>query len=160
MLYEDAFIARRYANLRAFYDVHEAEMYPATRTIVGWGRGYSGADVFVAQHRLARAKRALLRNFDEIDVLVTPTTPTTFTVADMERDNIALNAVMGSYTNFVNLLDMCALAVPNGFRADGLAQGISFVAPALCEATVLAFGAAWHRALGLPMGATGNAIPI
>jgi allophanate hydrolase len=160
MLYEDAFIARRYANLRAFYDVHEAEMYPATRTIVGWGRGYSGADVFVAQHRLARAKRALLRNFDEIDVLVTPTTPTTFTVADMERDNIALNAVMGSYTNFVNLLDMCALAMPNGFRADGLAQGISFVAPALCEATVLAFGAAWHRALGLPMGATRNAIPI
>jgi allophanate hydrolase len=66
---------------------------------------------------------------------------------------------MGSYTNFVNLLDMCALAVPNGFRADGLAQGISFVAPALSEATILAFGAAWHRGLGLQMGATGNGIP-
>jgi allophanate hydrolase len=159
MLYEDAFIARRYANLRTFYDAHEAEIHPATRTIVGWGRGYSGADVFVAQHRLARAKRALLAHFDSIDVLVTPTTPTTFMIADVERDNIALNAVMGSYTNFVNLLDMCALAVPNGFRADGLAQGISFVAPALGEATILAFGAAWHRGLGSPMGATGNAIP-
>jgi allophanate hydrolase len=159
MLYEDAFIARRYANLRAFYDAHEADMHPATRTIVGWGRAYSGADVFIAQHRLARAKRALLAHFNAIDVLVTPTTPTTFTVADVERDNIALNAVMGSYTNFVNLLDMCALAVPNGFRADGLAQGISFVTPALCESTILAIGAAWHRALGSPMGATGHAVP-
>ncbi len=159
MLYEDAFIARRYANLRSFFDLHEAEIYPATRTIVGWGRGYSGADVFEAQYRLARHKRTLLRHFETIDVLVTPTTPTTFRVAEVEQDNIALNAVMGSYTNFVNLLDMCALAVPNGFRADGLAQGISFVAPELQEATILAFGAAWQRALGLPMGATGNALP-
>jgi allophanate hydrolase len=159
MLYEDAFIARRYANLRGFYDTHAAEMHPATREIVGWGRGYSGADVFEAQHRLARHKRALLGHFDGIDVLVTPTTPTTFTVAEVEADNIALNAVMGTYTNFVNLLDMCALAVPNGFRPDGLAQGISFVAPALRERDVLAFGAAYHRALGLCMGSTHNRIP-
>ena len=159
MLYEDAFIARRYANLRDFYDLHAAAMHPATREIVGRGREYSGADVFVAQHRLARAKRALLRQFDDIDILVTPTTPTTFTVAALEADNVALNAVMGSYTNFVNLLDMCAIAVPNGFRANGLAQGISFVAPELREAAVLAYGAAYHRRLGLPMGATGHAIP-
>jgi allophanate hydrolase len=156
MLYEDAFVARRYANLRAFYDRHAAAMHPATREIVGWGRRYAGADVFEAQHRLLRHKRALLRHFDDIDVLATPTTPTTFTVAEVEADNIALNAVMGTYTNFVNLLDMCAIAVPNGFRADGLAQGISFVAPALREATILAFGAAYHRALGGPMGATGH----
>ena len=159
MLYEDAFIARRYANLRDFFDRNEASLHPATRTIVGWGRGYSGADVFAAQHLLARLKRQVLGQFDDIDVLVTPTTPTTFTVADVQADNIALNAVMGSYTNFVNLLDMCAIAVPSGFRADGLPQGISFVAPAMQEAVILAFAAAWHRALGLPMGATGNAIP-
>jgi allophanate hydrolase len=159
MLYEDAFIARRYANLRDFYDRAAASLHPATREIVGWGRGYTAADVFEAQHRLARHKRALLRHFADIDVLVTPTTPTTFTVAELERDNIALNAVMGTYTNFVNLLDMCAIAVPNGFRADGLPQGIMFIAPELREDAILAFAAAWQRALGLPMGATGQALP-
>ena len=66
---------------------------------------------------------------------------------------------MGTYTNFVNLFDFCALAVPSGFRPDGLAQGISLVAPPLQENCLLALGAAWHRALGLPMGATANPVP-
>ncbi len=159
MLYEDAFIARRYANLQAFYDAHEAALHPATRTIVGWGRGYSGADVFAAQHRLARYRRIIGGMMAGIDVLVTPTTPTTFTVAAMTEDNIALNAVLGTYTNFVNLLDLCAIAVPNGMRADGKPQGISFVGLPLQDARVAAFGAAWERQRGLALGATQNPLP-
>jgi allophanate hydrolase len=107
MLYEDAFIARRYANLRSFFDHHEAEIHPATRTIVGWGREYSGADVFEAQYRLARHKRTLLRHFEPIDVLVTPTTPTTFRVAEVEQGNIALNAVMAP-TRTSSICSICA----------------------------------------------------
>ncbi len=159
MLYEDAFIARRYANLQSFYDAHEAALHPATRTIVGWGRDYSGADVFVAQHRLARYRRIITGMMAGVDVLVTPTTPTTFTVAAMTADNIALNAVLGSYTNFVNLLDMCAITVPNGLRADGKPQGISFVGLPLQDAQIAAFGAAWERQRGLALGATGNSLP-
>jgi allophanate hydrolase len=160
MLYEDAFIARRYANLQTFYDAHEAALHPATRTIVGWGRDYSGADVFVAQHRLARSRRVIGAMMDGIDVLVTPTTPTTFTVAAMGEDNIALNAVLGTYTNFVNLLDMCAIAVPNGLRADGKPQGISFVGLPLRDAQLAGFAAAWERQLGLTLGATQNPLPL
>jgi allophanate hydrolase len=159
MLYEDAFIARRYANLQPFFDAHEAELHPATRTIIGWGRSYSAADVFVAQHRLLRLKRVILGMLDGLDVLVTPTTPTTFTVAELTEDNIALNAVLGTYTNFVNLLDMCAIAVPNGLRADGKPQGISFVAPAWQDSVVASFGAAWTARRGLPLGATDNPHP-
>jgi allophanate hydrolase len=159
MLYEDAFIARRYANLQAFFDAHEAELHPATRTIIGWGRDYSAADVFVAQHKLLRLKRVVLGMMAGLDVLVTPTTPTTFTVAQLGDDNITLNAALGTYTNFVNLLDMCAIAVPNGFRADGKPQGISFVAPALQDSVVASFGAAWTARRGLPLGATGNLLP-
>ncbi len=159
MLYEDAFIARRYANLQSFYDAHEAALHPATRTIVGWGRGYSGADVFVAQHRLARYRRIITGMMAGIDVLVTPTTPTTFTVTAMNQDNIALNAMLGTYTNFVNLLDLCAIAVPNGLRADGKPQGLSFVGLPLQDARVAAFGAAWERHRGLTLGATQNPLP-
>lgn len=159
MLYEDAFIARRYANLQTFFDEHNAEIHPATRTIVGWGRGYSGADVFEAQHRLARHKRGIMAMMAGLDILVTPTTPTTFTVTEMQADNIALNAVLGTYTNFVNLLDMCAIAVPNGTRADGKPQGISFVSSALQDSLVASFGAAWERQRRLTLGATGNPHP-
>lgn len=159
MLYEDAFIARRYANLRPIVEAHGERFHPATREIISWGAKYSAADVFVAQHTLAKHKKYALALFDQIDVLVTPTTPTTFTVAELERDNIRLNAVMGTYTNFVNLMDFCALAVPNGFRSDGLAQGISLVAPALQENRIVALGTAWHRSLDLPIGATGNPYP-
>jgi allophanate hydrolase len=159
MLYEDAFIARRYANLQSFYDAHEAALHPATRTIVGWGRGYSGADVFVAQHRLARYRRIIGGMMDGLDILVTPTTPTTFTVAAMNEDNIALNAVLGTYTNFVNLLDFCAIAVPNGRRADGKPQGISFVAPPLQDARITGFAAAWERQGSWTLGATQNPLP-
>jgi allophanate hydrolase len=159
MLYEDAFIARRYANLQTFYDAHEAALHPATRTIVGWGRAYSGADVFVAQHRLLRYRRIIIGMLAGVDVLVTPTTPTTFTVAAMTEDNIALNAVLGTYTNFVNLLDMCAIAMPNGMRADGKPQGISFVGLPLRDAQIAAFAAAWERQRGLTLGATENPLP-
>lgn len=160
MLYEDAFIARRYANLREIVEAHGERFHPATREIVSWGVKYSAADVFVAQYALAKHKKYALSLFDDVDVLVTPTTPTTFTVAELEADNIRLNAVMGTYTNFVNLMEFCALAVPNGFRPDGLAQGISFVAPPLQDRRLCAFGAAWQRALAPTMGATGLTVPL
>jgi allophanate hydrolase len=159
MLYEDAFIARRYANLKPVFERCGDRFHPASREILSWGAKYSGADVFAAQYRLAAYRKTAMRLFDEVDVMVTPTTPTTFTVAELEADNIRLNAVMGTYTNFVNLMDFCALAVPAGFRPDGLPQGISFVAPPLQDSRLCAFGAAWHRSLGLPLGATGNAFP-
>lgn len=159
MLYEDAFIARRYANLRPIVEAHGERFHPATREIISSALKYSAADVFIAQYELARHKKHALTIFDDVDVMVTPTSPTTFTVAELEADNIRLNAVMGTYTNFVNLMDCCAIAVPNGFRPDGLAQGISFVAPALQDRKIAGFGAAWQRRLGLPLGATRNPLP-
>ena len=159
MLYEDAFIARRYANMQSFYNAHEGALHPATRTIVGWGKAYSGADVFAAQHRLARYRRMIFGMLAGIDVLVTPTTPTTFTVAAMRQDNISLNAVLGVYTNFVNLLDLCAIAVPNGMRPDGKPQGISFVGRPLQDAWIASFAAAWERQRAFTLGATGNPLP-
>ncbi|MCB8876802.1 amidase family protein [Acidisoma silvae] len=159
MLYEDAFIARRYANLQSFFDAHEDQIYPATRDIIGWGRGYSGADVFVAQQTLARHARTIRQMTADLDILVTPTTPTTFTIEQMLADNIRNNAMLGTYTNFVNLLDMCAVTVPMGFRGDGQPLGISFVGQALQDSAAASFAQAFHTALGGKLGATQTPLP-
>lgn len=159
MLYEDAFIARRYANLQSFFDGHEAEIFPATREIIGWGRKYSGADVFVAQQNLARYRQTIRHVTQGLDIIVTPTTPTTFTVEQMLADNIRHNATLGTYTNFVNLLDMCAVTVPMGFRADGQPLGLSFVGRALDDSLAASFAHAFHAALGGTLGATQTPIP-
>jgi allophanate hydrolase len=87
-----------------------------------------------------------------------PTVPTIYTRAALEADPIARNAHLGLYTNFVNLLDLCALAVPAGFRADGLPHGITLVGPAWSDAGLAAFGDRWQRACDLPLGATGQRI--
>ena len=159
MLYEDAFIARRYANLEDVFRRCGDRFHPATREILSWGKEYSGADVFVAQYKLAGYRKFALRLFETADVMVTPTSPTTFTIKELEEKNIERNAIMGTYTNFVNLMEFCAIAVPNGFRPDGLAQGLMFIGPSASDSRILAFGSAYHRALGLPMGATGNPLP-
>jgi allophanate hydrolase len=160
MLYEDAFIARRYANLQSFFDAHEAEVFPATREIIGWGRKYSGADVFVAQQTLARHAQTIRHMTAGLDILLTPTTPTTYTVEQMLADNIRCNAMLGTYTNFVNLLDMCAVTVPMGFRADGQPLGLSFVGHALQDSAAASFAHAFHTTLGGTLGATNAPLPL
>ncbi|BBE74867.1 amidase family protein [Oharaeibacter diazotrophicus] len=159
MLYEDAFIARRYANLKPIFEACGDRFHPATRAVLSQALKYSAADVFVAQYELAGHRKYALALFDDVDVMVLPTTPTTFTVEELEERNVECNAIMGSYTNFVNLMEFCALAVPNGFRPDGLPQGLMFVGPSFADDRVLGFGAAWHRATGLTLGATGHPQP-
>jgi allophanate hydrolase len=159
MLYEDAFIARRYANLEETYQRCGDRFHPATREILTSALKYSAADLFVAEHKMARYRKLAMALFEDVDVMVTPTTPTTFTIAELAEKNIERNAIMGSYTNFVNLMGFCALAVPNGFRPDGLPQGLMFIAPSFEDNLLLGFGAAYHEALGLAMGATGHKLP-
>ena len=91
-----------------------------------------------------------------MDFLLVPTTPTIYTIAEIEADSIRLNALLGSYTNFVNLMGLCGIAIPNGFREDGLPQGITLLGQPFREAYLSAVGAAYHRAIDLPLGATPN----
>jgi allophanate hydrolase len=88
-----------------------------------------------------------------------PTAPTIHRIDAVARDPIALNSQLGHYTNFVNLLDWSALALPAGFRTDGLPFGCTLIGPAWCEAPLLTLGARWHDQLALRMGATSHAVP-
>ena len=88
-----------------------------------------------------------------------PTTPTIYRVAEVEAEPILLNARLGTYTNFVNLMGLCGIAVPSGFRRDGLPLGITVLAEPFAEARAAAIAGAFHRATGLTLGATGVAHP-
>ena len=94
-----------------------------------------------------------------VDFLVVPTTPTIYRIDEVEAEPRKLNAQLGAYTNFVNLLDLAAVAVPAGFRDDGLPAGVTLVGPAGSDAQLAAFASALHRATSRTLGATGLPLP-
>jgi allophanate hydrolase len=108
---------------------------------------------------LAELARATQPVWEQVDVLLLPTTPTIYRVDDVVAKPILLNSRLGTYTNFVNLLDLCALALPAGFRPDGLPQGVTLMAPAWSDRMLAGLGCAWQAATGYTLGATGWSMP-
>ncbi len=159
LLYGGAWVAERYQAIRAFFDDHADEVFPPVREIIDDGRTQSAADAFAGQYKLRALKRPCDRVWRDIDVLVTPTTGTIYPIAAMEADPLRLNANLGYYTNFMNLLDLAATAVPAGFQANGLPFGVTLVAPPHQDGPLLHLASRFHQALGGRLGATPNALP-
>src|SRR5262249_3180071 len=122
------------------------------------GRGVSGADAFRGAYRLAELKRAAERTFDEVDALLLPTAPFHPTIEAVLADPVEQNAKLGLYTNFVNLLDLAALALPAGFTESRLPFGVTLVGPAFSDGALAAFGDRLHRATAPTWGASGVAL--
>ncbi|MEO6856810.1 MAG: allophanate hydrolase, partial [Rhodoferax sp.] len=120
LLYDSALVAERYAAVRGFFDAHEAEVVEPVRSILASGRAYSAADLVDAQVRLRAYGQQAAVMWDSIDILLVPTAPTHYTIAQMQADPVVLNRNLGAYTNFVNLLDYAAISVPSSLRSDGL----------------------------------------
>lgn len=158
-LYEGPFIAQRTANLEVFLEKHEDDVFPATREILGWGHGYTAKDLFRAEYRLRAVKQFAHSLFCDVAFLATPTTPTTVTVDQMLADNVGQNAMLGTYTNFVNLVDLPSISVPSGFRGDGLPLGLMLTGARLDDARLSAFAAAYQKRSGFPLGATKSVHP-
>jgi allophanate hydrolase len=159
LLYESALVAERYAAIRPFFDAHEAEVIEPVRSIIAAGRRYSAADVFDAQARLQALGQEARRIWPQIDTLVVPTAPTHVTIEAMLADPVALNRDLGTYTNFVNLLDYAALSVPSSMRPDGLPFGITLIGPCGSDWQLADLGQRYHHLTGLPQGATGVPLP-
>src|SRR5690606_30025651 len=106
------------------------QVHPVTRMVLEPGRRITGVDVFRGLHRLAELRAEAGRVWRSIDVLAVPTVPTTYTQAEMAADPVARNADLGRYTNFCNLLDLAAVAVPGGTTPAGRPHGITLMAPA------------------------------
>ncbi len=158
LLYESALVAERYAALREFFDAHEGEVIEPVRTILANGRRYSAADLVLAQTELRAFGQQAAALWAGMDVLLVPTAPTHYTIAQMQADPVALNRNLGAYTNFVNLLDYAALSVPSSIRPDGLPFGITLVGPCGSDWQLAELGQRYHQATGLPQGATGQAL--
>jgi len=153
LLYEGAWVAERLAALKTFAAEHSEAMDTSVRVIVTGAARLSAVDAFEGQYALAAAVRAADTEWARMDVLLMPTAPTQYTVEEVNADPIALNRRLGHYTNFVNLLDYAAIAVPAGFRADGLPFGVTLVAPAFSDAALGAIADRLHRAAESGMGA-------
>ena len=159
LLYESALVAERYAAIRPFFDAHEAEVIEPVRSIIAAGRAYTAADVFDAQTRLQALGQQARAIWPHIDTLVVPTAPTHVSIEAMLADPVALNRDLGTYTNFVNLLDYAALSVPSSIRPDGLPFGITLIGPCASDWQLADLGQRYHHATGLPQGATGLPLP-
>jgi allophanate hydrolase len=159
LLYGGPWVAERLAALEAFMSAHSEEMYPVTRSIIAGGTQYKAVDVFRAQQRLKTLRETCLKVFEQAEVLVVPTIPTLPKRADVEADSILWSRRLGTYTNFANLVGLCALAVPSAFTTGGLPSGITLLGPPGSERRLCEIGMAWQRQLDLPLGATGNRLP-
>ena len=154
LLFEGPWVAERYVAIREFIEKQPAALHPVTRTIIGGAVKFSANDAFAAFYRLKELQRAAAATWDAVDVLVTPTAGTVYTIAEFEADPIRTNSNLGHYTNFVNLLDLSAIAVPAGFLGNGLPFGITLIAPAFADEALCALGDAAQRAAVTTMGAT------
>ncbi|WP_199486160.1 MULTISPECIES: allophanate hydrolase [Micromonospora] len=141
LLYGGPWVAERWAGFGTH--LSGAGVDPTVRRIVTPGRDVAGPDVFAALDRLAALRRATEQVWLDVDALLLPVTPGHPTLAEVAADPVGVNSRLGTYTNFVNLLDLCAVAVPAGTRADGLPFGVQFVAPAFADLPLLDLAARW-----------------
>ncbi len=159
LLYESALVAERYAAVRGFVDAHADEIVEPVRGILESGRGYSAADMCEAQTKLRAFGQQAAEIWQGIDVLLVPTAPTHYTIAQMQADPVALNRNLGAYTNFVNLLDYAAISVPSTIRPDGLPFGITLIGPCGSDWQLADLGQRYHHATGLRQGALDLPLP-
>jgi allophanate hydrolase len=157
LLYDGPWVAERYISVRSLIASAPEAMHPVTRQIILGGAHPGAVDAFKAFYQLEELRRVRDHTFGEIDMLALPTVPTVYTVAQVLADPIGLNSRLGTYTNFVNLLDLCALAVPASMQATPF--GITLLAQAGNDATLASLGRVFHAGTGLPLGATGTAQP-
>ena len=159
LLYNSALVAERYAAIQPFFDAHELEVMEPVRSIIAKGRDFSAADLYAAQTKLRIYGHQAAAMWHDIDVLLVPTAPTHYTIADMQADPVVLNRNLGEYTNFVNLLDYAAIAVPSSLRADGLPFGVTLIGPCGSDWQLAGLGQRLHQSTGLKQGSTGLNLP-
>jgi allophanate hydrolase len=144
LLYEGPWVAERLLAAGKLLNENPDALRPELRAILSGATRYTAADVFNAQVQLAALRRDADAQWQKMDVLLLPTTGTIYKIAEVEANPLQLNKNLGYYTNFVNLLDLSAIAVPNGILSTGLPMGITFMAPAFHEKWLLHIGSAFH----------------
>ncbi len=154
LLYEGPWVAERYAATKTLIESHPEAFHPVTRAIIEGARKFDAVSAFEAFYRLADLKRRTKGVWSDFDVMVVPTAPRLYTVAEVEADPVPLNSRLGTYTNFVNLLDLSAIAAPSGMRGDGLPSSVTLIGPSGADGLLAGVAQAVQSRAGAPMGAT------
>jgi len=159
LLYEGPWVAERYLATQALLESNPEAMLPVTRGIIQAGAAPRALDAFRGNYRLRGLVRAAAPLWQSCDLLLLPTAGTHYRIAEVEADPVALNSNLGRYTNFVNLMDLAAVAVPADFTPAGLPFGISLIAPAGSDADLLSLAGRAQRAAATGLGASRRALP-
>ena len=159
LLYDGPWLAERKAALMDFVRLRPEALHPVIRQILGGAEQYDAVAAFDGIYHLQALRQRARAEWARMDLILLPSTGTIYTIEEVEAEPLALNSNLGYYTNFVNLMDLCAVAVPNGFQPNGLPVGLTLVGPAGCEDPLLSIASAYHQSLGATMGATGRPLP-
>ena len=154
LLFNGPWVAERYVSVGDFVDQDPKSVFPVVREIILNAKQLTAAAAFEGLYALEQLKRTVQSLWDDIDCLVVPTTGTTYRLDEIESAPVKRNSDMGYYTNFVNLLDLSAIAVPNGFQSNGIPTGITFIAPPHHEHYLVGLGDTFHSARNTRLGAT------
>ncbi|MFY0663494.1 MAG: allophanate hydrolase [Natronospirillum sp.] len=159
LLYEGPWVAERHAAVQDFMRDHADEMNPVVRGIIEQAKKFSATDAFKAEYRRAELRRTIDEVMAPLSGLIVPSAPTFPTLADLEKEPVKRNSELGTYTNFVNLADMCALAIPAGFRSDGLPFGVTLIGRAWHDKALQTLAQQWLATQTLTLGATAVSVP-
>jgi len=160
LLYAGPWVAERWTVIGALLQARPEAVDPAVREVVSGATAYSAADAFSAQYRLRELAQQAAAVWQRCDVLLVPTAPEHPSLAQLVVEPIAANARLGLYTNFVNLLGWCALALPASVKPDGLPFGVTFIAAGGFDAALARLGRRWAALRQQPLGATGVQRPL
>ena len=152
LLYNGPWVAERLAAVEEFAKQHIDAFDPTVGRIISGASRFSAVEAFKAEYELREIRLKADAVMKEVDFLLLPTAPTIYTIAQVQADPVALNSNLGYYTNFVNLLDMAAVAVPAGMREDGLPFGVSLIGEAFTDQGLLEMADRLHRELALTLG--------
>jgi len=159
LLYGGAWVAERHAVVADFMTEHANDMNAVVRGIIEKAENFSATDAYRSEYRRADLAREIQLLMAGFDALLVPTSPRHPTISDVEAAPVEVNSQLGTYTNFVNLADCSALALPAVMRNDGLPFGITLIAPAWQDAALATFGKKWQSFIELPLGNTKKPAP-
>jgi allophanate hydrolase len=164
LLYQGPWVAERTAAIEDFLKRSPQAMHPVVRGIISGGLSMSAIDAYRGEYALKAYARHAEAVFEAVDVLVLPTCPTTYRLKEVLAEPVALNANLGLYTNFVNLLDMSALSLPAGFRDNATGFGVTLIGPAFADRALLTLAQAYEEAAPMPetppLATTGVDVPV
>jgi len=160
MMFEDAWLAERYSEVGEFIEKNPDSVDETVRKVILGSSRFTAVDAYESLYKLKKNVHAIHQALSDTDILVVPTVGTVYTIDDVRADPLRTNATNGHYTNFVNMADLAAVAVPNGFLPTGIPMGVTFVGPAFSEPLLVETAASFHRTRVETLGATGIPHPV